>query len=136
MNLIDAIQALSLREKEELYSHIGQLIQEEKFYKKNERMRKIEEIKMSVCAAMGVFAYDPTNRERQNVIVRVITANVLLEMGYSENSVGKAMRKNHSTIHYYKVTMDTWNEYPGVYKEELKIWNQIKKDYEIDKRTI
>ena len=136
MNLIDAIQALSLREKEELYSHIGQLIQEEKFYREDESVRKMEEIKMAVCSAMGVFAYDTTNRKRQNVIVRVITANVLLEMGYSENSVGKAMRKNHSTIHYYKVTMDTWNEYPGVYKEELKIWNQIKKDYEIDKRTI
>ena len=136
MNLIDAIQALSLREKEELYSHIGQLIQEEKFYREDESVRKMEEIKMAVCSAMGVFAYDTTNRKRQNVIVRVITANVLLEMGYTENSVGKAMRKNHSTIHYYKVTMDTWNEYPGVYKEELKIWNQIKKDYEIDKRTI
>ena len=132
MNLIDAIQALSLREKEELYSHIGQLIQEEKFYKEDEGVRKMEEIKMAVCSAMGVFAYDTTNRKRQNVIVRVITANVLLEMGYSENSVGKAMRKNHSTIHYYKVTMDTWNEYPGVYKEELKIWNQIKQEYEID----
>ena len=136
MNLIDAIQALSLREKEELYSHIGQLIQEEKFYKEDEGVRKMEEIKMAVCSAMGVFAYDPTNRERQNVIVRVITANVLLEMGYSENSVGKAMRKNHSNIHYYKVTMDTWNEYPGYYKEELTIWNQIKHEYEIDKRTI
>ena len=136
MNLIDAIQALSLREKEELYSHIGQLIQEEKFYKEDESVRKMEEIKMAVCSAMGVFAYDPTNRERQNVIVRVITANVLLEMGYSENSVGKAMRKNHSAIHYYKVTMDTWNEYPGVYKEELTIWNQIKHEYETDKRTI
>ena len=132
MNLIDAIQALSLREKEELYSHIGQLIQEEKFYKEDEGVRKMEEIKMAVCSAMGVFAYDPTNRERQNVIVRVITANVLLEMGYTENSVGKAMRKNHSTIHYYKVIMDTWNEYPGVYKEELTIWNQIKQEYETD----
>ena len=132
MNLIDAIQALSLREKEELYSHIGQLIQEEKFYKEDEGVRKMEEIKMAVCSAMGVFAYDTTNRKRQNVIVRVITANVLLEMGYSENSVGKAMRKNHSSIHYYKVTMDTWNEYPGVYKEELTIWNQIKQEYETD----
>ena len=132
MNLIDAIQALSLREKEELYSHIGQLIQEEKFYKEDEGVRKMEEIKMAVCSAMGVFAYEPTNRERQNVIVRVITANVLLEMGYSENSVGKAMRKNHSTIHYYKVTMDTWNKYPGYYKEELTIWNQIKQEYETD----
>lgn len=132
MNLIDAIQALSLREKEELYSHIGQLIQEEKYYNEDEGVRKMEEVKMAVCSAMGVFAYDPTNRERQNVIVRIITANILLEMGYTENSVGKAMRKNHSTIHYYKVTMDTWNEYPGVYKEELTIWNQIKQEYETD----
>lgn len=136
MNLIDAIQALSLQEKEELYSHIGQLIQEERFYKEDEGVRKMEEIKMAVCSAMNLTTYDPRIRKRQNVIVRVITANVLLRMGYTENSIGKAMRKNHSAIHYYKVTMDTWNEYPGVYKEELTIWNQIKQEYEIDKRTI
>lgn len=136
MNLIDAIQALSLREKEELYSHIGQLIQEERFYKEDEGVRKMEEIKIAVCSAMNLTTYDPRIRKRQNVIVRVITANVLLRMGYTENSIGKAMRKNHSAIHYYKVTMDTWNEYPGVYKEELTIWNQIKQEYEIDKRTI
>ena len=136
MNLIDTIQALSLREKEELYSHIGQLIYEEKFYKEDEGVRKMEEIKMAVCAAMNLTTYDPRIRKRQNVIVRIITANVLLVMGYSENSVGKAMIKNHSTIHYYKVTMDTWNKYPGDYKEELTIWNQIKHEYETDKRTI
>ena len=126
MNLIEAIQALSLREKEELYSHIGQLIQEEKFYKENERVRKMEEIKMAVCSAMGVSVYDPMNRERQNVIVRVITANVLLRMGCTENSVGKIMKKDHSTIHHYRETMNSWLEFPGVYKQELNIWNQIK----------
>ena len=129
MNLINEIQALSLQDKERLCSYLGQLIQDEK-------LRKMEEIKMSVCAAMNLTTYDPRIRKRQNVIVRIITANVLLGMGCTENSVGKAMRKNHSTIHYYKVTMDTWNEYPGVYKEELTIWNQIKHEYETDKRTI
>ena len=83
MNLIDAIQALSLREKEELYSHIGQLIYEEKFYKEDEGVRKMEEVKMSVCAAMNLTTYDPRRRERQNLIVRIITANVLLSMGYT-----------------------------------------------------
>ena len=102
----------------------------------NARVRKMEEVKMSVCAAMNLTTYDPMSRKRQNVIVRIIVANIFFRMGYTEDSIGKAMRKDHSTIHHYKVTMDTWNEYPGVYKEELKIWNQIKKDYEIDKRTI
>lgn len=132
MNLIEAIQALSLQDKEELYSHIGQLIQEEKFYKENERVKKMEEIKMAVCSAMGVSAYDPTNRERQNVIVRVITANVLLRMGNTENFVGKIMKKDHSTIHHYRETMNSWLEFPGVYKQELTIWNQIKQAYETD----
>lgn len=125
MNLIDAIQALSLWEKEELYSHIGQLIQEEK-------LRKMEEIKMSVCAAMNLTTYDPRSRERQNVIVRIITANVLLGMGCTENSVGKIMKKDHSTIHHYKETMNTWFNYPGLYKEEVTIWNKIKQEYETD----
>ena len=132
MNLIETIQALSLQEKEELYSHIGQLILEEKFYKENERLRKTEEIKMAVCSAMGVSAYDPTNRKRQNVIVRVITANILLRMGCTENSVGKIMKKDHSTIHHYKETMNIWFNYPGLYKEEVTIWNKIKQEYETD----
>lgn len=125
MNLIDEIQALSLREKEELYSHIGQLIQDEK-------LRKMEEIKMSVCAAMNLTTYDPKIRKRENVIVRIITANVLLGMGCTENSVGKAMRKDHSTIHHYKEAMNTWFNYPGLYKEEVTIWNKIKQEYETD----
>ena len=122
---MNEIQSLSLQDKERLCSYLEQLIQDEK-------LRKMEEIKMSVCAAMNLTTYDPTNRERQNVIVRVITANVLLGMGCTENSVGKAMRKDHSTIHHYKETMNTWFNYPGLYKEEVTIWNKIKQEYETD----
>ena len=129
MNLKNEIQSLSLQDKERLFSYLGQLIQDEK-------LRKMEEIKMSVCAAMNLTTYDPTNRERQNVIVRVIIANVLLRMGCTENSVGKAMRKDHSTIHHYRETMNTWIKYPGFYKEEVTIWNKIKQEYETDSRTI
>lgn len=132
MNLIEEIKALSLQDKEKIFSHLGQLIQEEKFYKENEGVRKMEEVKMSVCAAMNLTTYDPRSRERQNFIVRVITANVLLRMGYTENSVSKIMKKNRSTIYYYKETMNTWLEFPGVYKQELNIWNQIKQAYETD----
>ena len=125
MNLMNEIQALSLQDKERLCSYLGQLIQDEK-------LRKMEEIKMSVCAAMNLNTYDPRSRKRQNVIVRIITANVLLGMGCTENSVGKAMRKDHSTIHHYKETMNTWFNYPGLYKEEVTIWNKIKQEYETD----
>ena len=125
MNLKNEIQSLSLQDKERLCSYLEQLIQDEK-------LRKMEEIKMSVCAAMNLNTYDPRNRKRQNVIVRIITANVLLRMGCTENSVGKAMRKDHSTIHHYKETMNTWIKYPGFYKEEVTIWNKIKQEYETD----
>ena len=125
MNLMNEIQSLSLQDKERLCSYLEQLIQDEK-------LRKMEEIKMSVCAAMNLTTYDPRNRKRQNVIVRIITANVLLGMGCTENSVGKAMRKDHSTIHHYKETMNSWFNYPGLYKEEVTIWNKIKQEYEID----
>ena len=125
MNLINAIQALSLQDKERLCSYLGQLIQDEK-------LRKMEEIKMSVCAAMNLTTYDPRSRERENVIVRIITANVLLGMGYTEISVGKVMRKDHSTIHHYKETMNTWIKYPIIHNEEVTIWNKIKQEYAID----
>lgn len=132
MNLMDAVQALSLQDKERLFSYVGQLIQHEKFYKENERVRKMEEVKMAVCAAMNLTTYDSRSRERQNVIVRIITANVLLRMGYTEISVGKVMRKDHSTIHHYKETMNTWIKYPRIHNEEVTIWNKIKQEYEID----
>ena len=125
MNLKNEIQSLSLQDKERLCSYLEQLIQDEK-------LRKMEEIKMSVCAAMNLNTYDPTNRKRQNVIVRIITANVLLRMGCTENSVGKIMKKDHSTIHHYRETMNTWIKYPGFYKEEVTIWNKIKQEYETD----
>ena len=132
MNLMDAVQTLSLQDKESLFAHLGQLIQDEKFYKENERVRKMEEIKMAVCAAMNLTTYDPMSRKRQNVIVRIIAANILFRMGYTEDSIGKAMRKDHSTIHHYKETMNTWFNYPGLYKEEVTIWNKIKQEYETD----
>ena len=125
MNLMNEIQSLSLQDKERLCSYLEQLIQDEK-------LRKMEEIKMSVCAAMNLTNYDPRIRKRQNVIVRIITANVLLGMGCTENSVGKIMKKDHSTIHHYKETMNTWFNYPGLYKEEVTIWNKIKQEYETD----
>ena len=125
MNLMNEVQALSLQDKERLFSYLGQLIQDEK-------LRKMEEIKMSVCAAMNLTTYDQRSRKRQNVIVRIITANVLLGMGCTENAVGKAMRKDHATIHHYKETMNTWFNYPGLYKEEVTIWNKIKQEYETD----
>ena len=125
MNLMNEIQSLSLQDKERLCSYLEQLIQDEK-------LRKMEEIKMSVCAAMNLNTYDPRNRKRQNVIVRIITANVLLRMGCTENSVGKIMKKDHSTIHHYRETMNTWIKYPGFYKEEVTIWNKIKQEYETD----
>lgn len=125
MNLKNEIQSLSLQDKERLFYYLGQLIQDEK-------LKKMEEIKMSVCAAMNLTTYDPRIRKRQNVIVRIITANVLLGMGCTENSVGKIMKKDHSTIHHYKETMNTWFNYPGLYKEEVTIWNKIKQEYETD----
>ena len=125
MNLMNEIQSLTLQDKERLCSYLEQLIQDEK-------LKKMEEIKMSVCAAMNLTTYDPKIRKRENVIVRIITANVLLGMGGTEISVGKAMRKDHSTIHHYKETMNTWIKYPGIYKEEITIWNKIKQEYETD----
>ena len=132
MNLMDAVHALSLQDKERLFSYLGQLIQHEKFYKENERVRKMEEVKMAVCAAMNLTTYDPRIRKRQNVIVRIITANILLRMGYTEDSVGKIMRKDHSTIHHYKETMNTWIKYPRTHNEEVTIWNKIKQEYDTD----
>lgn len=134
--MMDAIKALPLWDKEELYNNLKDMILEERSRKVDEQLMRMEEIKTEVCRTMGVSAYDLKNRERQNVIVRIATANVLLRMGCSETQVGKVMGKSRPTIHYYRDVMKSWMQCPGYYKDELKVWKQIRQIYETDKRTI
>lgn len=126
MKLTKAIQALSLQDKEELLNHLVELIKREKMG------NNIDSLKMMVCDEMCIPSYNPKSRERNNVIVGIITANILLRRGHSETHVGKALEKDHSTIHHYKKVLDTWLDYPGFYKQELSVWNKINKRYETD----
>lgn len=133
---MEAVLGLSLKDKEVLFQHLGVLILQERKESRSMAKDLVEEIKESVCAALDVPAYNPTSRERKDVLARVITSNILLRMGYTESNVGKMVEKNHSTIHHYKTIMEAWEQYPGYYEEEITIWNQIKKAYETDTRTI
>lgn len=136
MNIIEELKDLSLAQKEVVFRELGVMIQKEKHYRTTLAEEMGEKVRMKVCAAMGLTEYNPNTRERSNVIARVITANLLLRMGHSESQVGRAMKKNHTTVHYYRKTMREWMDVPSMYQEELSIWNQTLQEYETDTRTI
>ncbi len=132
MNLTNAIKALPYREKEMLYNHLGELLQEEKSVRMKEMESRMQTIMKEICAAMGISEYNSQNRQKSVMLARVIIANILLLIGGTETSVGKVMGKHHATIHYYKNLLEVWQEYPRMYREELELWNQMKTRYEIE----
>lgn len=136
MSIMEELQGLTLSQKEVVFQELGVMIQKEKHYRVTRIEQIGEEIKMKVCAAMGLDHYNPDTRERSNVIARVIIANILFNMGHSESWVGRAMKKNHTTVHHYRDIMKSWLAVPQMYQEELSIWNQTLKEYETDTRTI
>lgn len=136
MNLTNAIKALPFREKEMLYQHLGELLQEEKSIRMQEMESRMQTIMNEICSAMGISEYNSQNRQKSVMLARIIIANILLLIGGTETSVGKIMGKHHATIHYYKNLMEVWQEYPRMYREELELWNQMKLRYEIDETAI
>ena len=132
MNLTDAIMALPYREKEMLYNHLGELLQEEKSIRMQEMESRMQTIMKEICTAMGISEYNSQNRQKSVMLARIIIANILLMVGGTETSVGKIMGKHHATIHYYKNLLEVWQEYPRMYREELDLWNQMKTRYEIE----
>ena len=132
MNLNDAIMALPYREKEMLYNHLGEILQEEKSIRMKEMESRMQTIMKEICTAMGIHEYNSQNRQKSVMLARIIIANVLLCIGGTETSVGKIMGKHHATIHYYKNLLEVWKEYPRMYREELELWNQMKTRYEIE----
>ena len=132
MNLTDAIMALPYREKEMLYNHLGEILQEEKSVRMQEMESRMQTIMKEICSAMGISEYNSQNRQKSVMLARIIIANILLLIGGTETSVGKVMGKHHATIHYYKNLLEVWQEYPRMYREELELYNQMKSRYEIE----
>ncbi len=65
------------------------------------------------------------SRKREVVITRIMLAYILLQEGWTCTSVGEFLRKNHSTILYYRETMVDFLSSSG-YRNEKELWERFK----------
>lgn len=122
MTYKDIIKRLSLEEKESLLVEIQDwIVDERNCLRKRARM---EDVRTQVCDTIGL-PYNAVCRKREFVVMRVIIANLLIQMGYSIRSVGKFMEKSRCEILFYQQRMKDWLEMPKYYEEELNIWYKV-----------
>ena len=61
------------------------------------------------------------NRTFEQVVYRSIIANQLREEGYTFESIGKAMGRDHSTVVFYIDKMKTFASLPIMFEKELQL---------------
>ena len=91
----------------------------------------MHDVVSGVCKKMGLD-YGTTCRNHDNVVMRIIASNILIKQGCNLSEISRVMRKDRSTIDFYRNTLELWQDYPNFYKDELKLWNEISKDYGIE----
>ena len=128
--------SLDPQEQRQVYMEMRTLMGEQRQMRSENIMRLMQSYMDRILAIMGLEFYSSTSRDRKFVTARIIIANILLMMGYTEHQVGEVMKKDHSTIHIYKARLDAWIRYPRVYKEEMNYYEKVLKEYETNKSTI
>lgn len=78
------------------------------------------------------------SREREKVIGRAILAYACAKQGMSENTIGRLMGRDHSTIHHLKKMVKDWEAFPHIFKDENAVYVQFLKEInnEIDEGSI
>ena len=131
MQIIQEIQMLSLEDKIKLRDNLDILIQTDKDDAVIAKKSMMHDVVSDVCKRMGLD-YGTTCRNHDNVVMRIIASNILIKQGCNLSEISRVMRKDRSTIDFYRNTLELWQDYPNFYKDELKVWNEISKDYGIE----
>lgn len=95
--------------------------------KENKTLPQVSErYKTLVSAAERATGYSLTStREAINSLIRSIVAYRLVKEGYHYSEIGKAMRRNHSTISHYIKKVENMLSVPNSYKREMDIFNEF-----------
>lgn len=89
------------------------------------RNDRYTELIRAAVSALGLDGYDPSSRRVQFCMVRFAVALKLSEEGWSEYAIGRAMGKEHSTVHHMKKRMRDMLSLPGMYPEAAEVWRVI-----------
>ena len=74
-------------------------------------------------AVSGVMVTHPS-RTRDIVMARNIFAFVARREGYSQQTIGKFLGRDHSTVAFAEKRMREVFTYPSIYKDEIKLYNK------------
>lgn len=120
------ITNLSFSEKVAMAEALEKSIREERHRRLLRKDLTYENIRKVVCENLGVV-WNETSRKRELVTARVLVIQALVVMGYTETTIGELIGKDHSTVHNCKNIFDTWERYPYMYPEEMRVWKTLKK---------
>lgn len=82
------------------------------------------ELLMAAASAIG-GGFSMRRRDHLSVTVRSSVVLKLSEEGWSEAAIGRALGKNHATVHHMKVRMRDMLSLPGQYPEAAEIWRTL-----------
>lgn len=68
------------------------------------------------------------SRERDFVIGRTILAHACAMEEWSENTIGKFLQRDHSTVHKLKENMKCWLAMPNIFKRENDLYIEFLKE--------
>lgn len=124
--ILETFSALSLKEQEQTYRELRHYIIKERARRKALREKMALDNYISRMYDCVGVEKDCLSRSREQVMMRVIVANLLIEQGFTTHQIGDLMGKDHSTICYLKRQFEAWKEFPSAFKKEMGIYNKIK----------
>lgn len=76
----------------------------------------------------SITGHDPLNGSRRRGVVtaRILLANALLRLGWTEEDTGAAIGWNHATVHYYRQALRDAEKF-GNNPALLRGWKQLLK---------
>lgn len=82
-----------------------------------------------VSVLCGILGRDvrERSRERQLVWARNMVFYQLVQDGFSQSEIGGYMGYDHATVFHGKEQMKNMLKFPGMYVEEMAIWNKFQK---------
>lgn len=133
--ILETFSALSFKEQEETFKELRDYFKKERARNKALREKMALDNHINMMYDFVKVERDYRSRTREQMMMRVIVANILIDEGFTTHQIGEHMGKDHSTICYLKRQYEAWKAFPSMFKKEMEMYKKIK-GYETYKRTI
>lgn len=121
MNVEKAVMKLSQRSKKRVAARITKLIE--------------DEIHSELGWTMGEYCIDvveeilgtqiDASRTLDNVFARAVISSYLYDIGWTEKRIGELIKRNHATIHHYRVMVEDALKFPSSNPDLIWLYNKF-----------